>query len=90
MDGVHEQGGWIAPLGCLSAGPVLRDLTAMPTHRDPAAFPGALLIESCDIPADLTIAEWRRLRSADTRPPRRRLRFALHMRGTREAAPVTV
>jgi hypothetical protein len=61
----------------------------MPMHRDPAAFPNALLIESCDIPADLTIAEWRRMRSFSEAPrPRRRLRFA--RRATREAGPVRV
>jgi hypothetical protein len=61
----------------------------MPTHRDPAAFPNALLIESCDIPADLTIAEWRRLRSSTGAPrPRRRMRFAL--RATRHTAAVRV
>jgi hypothetical protein len=60
---------------------------AMPTHRDPAAFPNALLIEACDIPADLTIAEWRRMRRPAEAPrPRRRLRFAL--RATCQAAPV--
>ena len=61
----------------------------MPTHRDPAAFPNALLIESCDIPAELTIAEWRRLRTSPAAPRlRRRLRIAL--RPTRETAPVRV
>ena len=54
----------------------------MSTHRDPAAFPNALLIEACDIPADMTIAEWRRQRrSAAARPAtRRRLRFTLRAR----------
>jgi hypothetical protein len=61
----------------------------MSTHRDPAAFPNALLIEACDIPADLTIAEWRRQRRAVAAPrPRRRLRFAL--RAMRETAPARV
>jgi hypothetical protein len=53
----------------------------MSTHRDPAAFPNALLIEACDIPAEMTIAEWRRQRrSGETPRPRRRLRFALRPR----------
>jgi hypothetical protein len=55
----------------------------MPTYRDPAAFPNALLIEACDIPAEMTIAEWRRhRRPSHPTPLRRRLRFS--MRRTRE------
>jgi hypothetical protein len=54
----------------------------MSTHRDPAAFPNALLIEACDIPADMTIAEWRRRRrSAEAPRPRRRVRLSLRRRG---------
>jgi hypothetical protein len=41
----------------------------MPT-LDPALFPNAILVEACDIPVDMTIAEWRRQRP---RPRRRRL-----------------
>jgi hypothetical protein len=53
----------------------------MSTHRDPAAFPNALLIEACDIPAGMTIAEWRRRRRSTEAPrPRGRLRFALRRR----------
>jgi hypothetical protein len=45
----------------------------MPT-LDPALFPNALLVEACDIPVDMTIGEWRKLRPATPRP-RRRLFF---------------
>jgi hypothetical protein len=31
---------------------------------EPVNFPNAILVEACDIPADMTIAEWRRARAA--------------------------
>ena len=44
-------------------------------HIDPARTAGALLTEHCDIPADMTLAEWRRdaarteaEKTADPRP----------------------
>jgi hypothetical protein len=37
----------------------------------------SFLYESCDIPAGLTIREWRTVRVAE-RPPRHRLRHLLH------------
>ena len=42
---------------------------------DPALFPDALLVEACDIPADMTIGEWRRQRRVASTCPRRRLLF---------------
>jgi hypothetical protein len=39
----------------------------------------SFLYESCDIPAGLTIGEWRTARAAE-RPPRRRLRHLLGLR----------
>jgi hypothetical protein len=39
----------------------------------------AFLYESCDIPAGLTIREWRTVRAAE-RPRRRRARALLHRR----------
>jgi len=45
----------------------------MPALRDPAEFANAILVESCDIPEGMTIAEWRARRRVTTRPaPRRR------------------
>jgi hypothetical protein len=38
----------------------------------------SFLYESCDIPAGMTIREWRTARAAG-RPPRRRLRHLLHL-----------
>jgi hypothetical protein len=42
---------------------------------EPVNFPNAILVEACDIPADMTIAEWRRGRRAATVGQRPRLRF---------------
>jgi hypothetical protein len=42
---------------------------------DPAEFPHALRIEACDIPAGMTIAEWRARRRATPRPAPRRRRW---------------
>ena len=36
----------------------------MSRKLDPATFAKAIIVESADIPADMTIAEWRRQRSA--------------------------
>ena len=34
----------------------------MPKRLDPALFARAIMLESAEIPADMTIAEWRRAR----------------------------
>jgi hypothetical protein len=48
----------------------------MPARRDPAEFPNALLMQSCDIPEGMTIAEWRAWkRAAAQAAPRRRRRL---------------
>ena len=48
------------------------DEMTQPTPRVKAVTaPGALLVEHCDVPADMTLCEWRRATSSE-RPPRRR------------------
>jgi hypothetical protein len=42
---------------------------------DPATFANSILVEACDIPADMTIGEWRRGRRAAPVGQRPRLRF---------------
>jgi hypothetical protein len=55
----------------------------MPARRDPAEFPNAIRVDDCDIPAGMTIAEWRARKRAAAQPPRpRRRRF-----GRRRARP---
>ena len=53
-----------------------------PRRIDPTAASGALLIEHCDIPADMTLGEWRRQCAEDARRPGRRRR---PVRGLRRA-----
>jgi hypothetical protein len=53
----------------------------MPSQLDPATFAQSIILESADIPAEMTIAEWRRLRNAQaprvSRRRRRRSRVAV-------------
>jgi hypothetical protein len=44
-------------------------------NLDPALFAGAILVEACDIPVDMTIGDWRKTRPAPPRPRRRFLWF---------------
>ena len=46
----------------------------MPIRLDPATFAKAVLVESSDIPDDMTLAQWREQRRAHARPARRRRR----------------
>jgi hypothetical protein len=49
----------------------------MSKQLDPAGFARAILLEASDIPADMTIAQWRELKQAETaraRQPRRAVR----------------
>jgi hypothetical protein len=39
---------------------------------DPATFARAIIVESADIPGDMTIAEWRRLRGAQANRRKKR------------------
>jgi len=57
----------------------------MSTPLDPASFAKALMYESSDIPADMTLAQWRALKRAASPPSRRdrRLVRALRRRRTR-------
>ena len=43
----------------------------MATHLDPANFAKAIILESADIPAHMTIAQWREHKRADQRARRR-------------------
>jgi len=47
----------------------------MTTRLDPSMFAKALLLESADIPADMTLAQWRLEKRATVRISRRRRRF---------------
>jgi hypothetical protein len=42
----------------------------MSKRLDPALFARAIMLESAEIPADMTIAEWRRARQAPVCAPR--------------------
>jgi hypothetical protein len=46
----------------------------MTPRLDPASFAQAVLLDSADIPADMTLAQWRRERWAASRMSRRRRR----------------
>ena len=46
----------------------------MIARLDPALFAQAILVESADIPTDMTLAQWRRERRAAARMSRRRRR----------------
>jgi hypothetical protein len=61
----------------------------MPKHPDPAGFARAILLEAADIPADMTIAQWREQKQPGHAPqPRRRIRIRSRRQGT-GAAPAT-
>jgi hypothetical protein len=49
----------------------------MSIQLDPASFAKALLIESSDIPAEMTLAQWRMEKRAAMQSPRRRRRRVL-------------
>jgi hypothetical protein len=51
----------------------------MSPRIDPATFAKALLIESSDIPADMTLAQWRLEKRAAVQLSRRRRRRVLHI-----------
>ena len=56
----------------------------MSTRLDPASFAKAVLVESSDIPADMTLAQWRlERRSAAERSRRRRRVVRILRRRTR-------
>jgi hypothetical protein len=42
----------------------------MPKQLDPAGFARAILLEAADIPADMTIAQWRQQKRAAAAPTR--------------------
>jgi hypothetical protein len=42
----------------------------MSTHLDPALFARAIVLESAEIPAEMTIAQWRRHKQAALREER--------------------
>lgn len=52
----------------------------MSSQLDPATFARAIIVESADIPAGMTIAEWRRLRTVQA--PRANRRSARRSRST--------
>jgi hypothetical protein len=63
----------------------------MSRQLDPATFARSIILESADIPADMTIAEWRRMRNAQApRPSRRRKRRSRSAVPTATSRMVTV
>ncbi len=42
-------------------------MTENPRRLNARSAPGALLIEHCDVPADMTLGEWRRACAAERR-----------------------
>jgi hypothetical protein len=55
------------------------------TPLDPATFANALLVESADIPVEMTLAQWRRERSEAAQMTRRRRRRVKRVMRTRRA-----
>jgi hypothetical protein len=55
----------------------------MPAPLDPASFANAILLEASDIPAHMTLAEWRLERRSETRRQRRRRRVVWFLRRRR-------
>ena len=55
----------------------------MSTRLDPASFAMAVLVESSDIPPDMTLAEWRAHRRATSPRVRRDRRLARMLRRRR-------
>lgn len=62
----------------------------MSTHLDPARFARAIVLESADIPAGMTIAQWRRHKQAALRDERVRGRTGRRWRRrSRRSRPVS-
>jgi hypothetical protein len=59
------------------------DPACMPLRLEPALFANSIVIDSCDIPADMTLAQWRANRVAMTRRSRRRRRVLALLRARR-------
>jgi hypothetical protein len=57
----------------------------MTSRLDPPTFAKAVMIESADIPADMTLAQWRLEKRAQARISRRRRRFIRVWRRARYA-----
>jgi hypothetical protein len=75
---------WYGPtLWGLGATPAARDARIMSTHLDPADFARAIVLESADIPANMTIAQWRALKQAAAPSERRGRRAGRRMRRRR-------
>jgi hypothetical protein len=55
----------------LAAAVAEEEARAMATHLDPATFARAIMLEAADIPADMTIAQWRTQRATSGRSGRR-------------------
>jgi hypothetical protein len=53
------------------AAAAFQDARAMASHLDPASFAKAIILESADIPAHMTIAQWREHKRSEQRPRRR-------------------
>lgn len=52
---------------------------SMSTRLDPAGFAQAMMLVSCDIPADMTLAEWRRENRAAVQMSRSRRRRVIRI-----------
>ena len=55
----------------------------MSTRLDPASFAHSVIVESSDIPPDMTLAEWRLARRSATQRSRRRRRVVRLLRRRR-------
>ena len=55
----------------------------MPAPLDPANFANAILVDASDIPAHMTLAQWRQERQASTQRLRRRRRVVRLLRRRR-------
>jgi hypothetical protein len=67
----------------VSAAAAVAEARIMATHLDPASFAKAIMLEAADIPAHMTIAQWRAYKRAELRGSRRTGRRRLRLRRAR-------
>lgn len=83
---ILDLAGWSEPtlLG-LAGERAYGDPRLMSSSLDPATFANALLVESADIPVEMTLAQWRRERWEVAQMTRRRRRRVKRIMRTRRA-----
>ena len=62
-------------------------MTPSPRRLDPSRAPGALQVEHCDVPAEMTLDEWRRACAAERCHARTEARRTAGRRGLRRLLP---